>query len=443
MDGNERIRAAMSEALRDLKEDLHSEENDMQKLESGLRIAITLYNTALRFSKGDNDAVSHIEILQIAFEQWYRDYKNVKSKNMAEWVEDVKPVIDVIKAYYELMDNIGDSTQTTALLELTKEEMEILTKPETENAILSDDPYLRATTQKSRTIANYGEKIGQLNIIERKGILTPYHAAVYDTAIKAYKNGKISPNGYIMLSENQAIRTLLGTTGTPSKAQKKMFYQAWEEMSQARIEYETTTEFAKNLGYDEAAVEKAYSDVKRTKTQTLESETLVKSFTVMKNKEIQGKKTNVYFIEPSEIMKYVLSKLELKWQEEIPKTIQRVSYIDGNGEFKDWQLSAQRITIRQYIYSWVYKKIRDRATGGAKYRLLLPYEKIFEDCCIDISHRQEKKRRTEDIETVLNYLQLMEVIAKWNQYYKKDGTLQGIEIFLYEMKYDKKEEDKQ
>lgn len=429
MDGKETIKAKINQAKRDIENNIRKDTADMQKLESGLSIAITLYNTALRFSKGDSEVISHIEILQNAFEQWYRDYKNAKCKNMAEWVEDVKPVINIIRAYYELMDNIGDSTQSNALPELTKEEIEILKKVETDKAFLSDDPFLRVVTQKNINIANYGEP-GRINILERTGDLTPYHAAVFDTAIKAYKVGKVTKDGYIMLSENQAIKTLLGTTGTPSQKQKDDFLQAWKDMQNARIRYETTADFSKMLGFDESELQAAFKNVDQTETDITNDPALVRDFRVRENRKIDGKPTNIYYIQPSKIMKYVLDRFD--WYEQIPQDIQRVEYIDKNGAKKALVMSNQRITLRRYIYLWVYKRIRARADGKMQYSLLLPYKDIFADCGIDISHRQEKARRLDDIRIILDHLQTEKVIASWNQYYVQDGkVLQGVEVHLF------------
>jgi hypothetical protein len=87
--------------------------------------------------------------------------------------------------------------------------------------------------------------------------------------------------------------------------------------------------------------------------------------------------------------------------------------------------------MKQYIFSWVYKNKRARANNKKKHRLQLPYETIFEECGIDTSHRQEKARRIEDVETVLAHLKRTEEIADWKQYTDKTGKARGIEIMLY------------
>ena len=63
--------------------------------------------------------------------------------------------------------------------------------------------------------------------------------------------------------------------------------------------------------------------------------------------------------------------------------------------------------------------------------LRMPYEQIFTECGIDTSHRQEKARRIEDTNVLLEHLKRCGEIADWYQYEDKNGNLKGVAIKLY------------
>jgi hypothetical protein len=428
MDARERIKEKMQE----FEADLQKEETAMQELRKGLRIAFSLYETAQQIRSGNDEKIKDIEFLlldnlQNDFTQWYANYKALKSDNPAEFVRDIKPIMDVVKLYYSLVGKQESDTGTEAPSELPAEIIDILNIADTDEAMLDDNPILRTMTRKGIDVANYGEA-GHIKIIEHGGKLTPFHAEVFSTAIKAYRSKKVTKEGYIVLTENQAIKIMLGTSGTPSEKQKNDFRQAWEDMRAENMTYETTETLAQIMGIEQEQLEDFVPGIKPGSTNVVE-EYFVQGLKVIKRQTVNGKQTDIYLIKPSDIVKKCIDNFP--WYEEISPDIQRVLKEDKGGNLTIWGYSKKRIKMKQYIFSWVYKNKRARANDRKKHRLQLPYETIFEECGINTSHRQEKARRIEDVETVLSHLKRTGEIADWKQYADKTGKARGIEIYLY------------
>lgn len=429
---NERIKALIAEEMQNFKKDVQKIEEEFQEQNKGLQIAVSLYKTAKRISKTDNEIMQDmdyliLENLQSQFAQWYAYYKDLKSENIAEWVQDIQPIMTLMKLYYAIMEAQEKKAQPDMMPELPAEIIDILSITDSDDAMLDDNPILRSMTRKGNDIASYG-KAGQIKIIENSGKLTPFHAEVFSTAIKAYRNNKVTKEGYIVLTENQAIKIMLGTSGTPSEKQKRDFRQAWEDMRAESMTYETTETLAQIMGIEQEQLEDFVPGIKPTNTNTVE-EYFVQGLKVIKRQTVNGKQTDIYLIKPSDIVKKCIDSFP--WYEEISPEIQRVLKEDESGNLKIWGYSKKRIKMKQYIFSWVYKNKRARANNKKLHRLQLPYETIFLECGIDTSHRQEKARRIEDVETVLEHLKRAEEIADWKQYKDKSGKARGIEIMLF------------
>ena len=431
MDAKEQIKKIMQE----FNEDMEKEKNNFTNLQEGLRLVVSMYEVAQRIKKGDNVNIINIEYilldsLQNEFAEWYGNYKRSMLYYPQEWMQNIKPVMDVMKLYYAIMEEL-ESNETNAdtdiISELPPEIIEILNIAENDKAMLDDNPVIRAMTRKRNEVADYGNA-GQVKIVEHSGKLTPFHAEVFATAIKAYRNKKVTPEGYIVLTENQAIKIMLGTEGTPSEKQKQDFRKAWEDMRNESMTYETTETLAQIIGIEQEQLEDFVTGVKPQSTNIVE-EYFVQGLKIIKRQTVNGKTTDIYLIKPSDIVKKCIDNFQ--WYEEISQDVQRVLKSDKKGNLKIWGYSKKRIEIKQYIFSWVYKNKRARANNKKQHSLQLPYETIFEECGIDISHRQEKIRRIEDVSTVLEHLKRMDEIANWKQYNDKNGKVRGVEIMLY------------
>lgn len=334
-----------------------------------------------------------------------------------------------IEDFYTLYVILGfiEEDQQKKYNELSPEIIDLLNIKENDDAILDDNPILRCITRKDNNIANYGENVGQVRIIEKSGKLEPFHAAVFMTAIKAYRNKKCTKEGYIVLTENQAIKVMLGTSGTPSEKQKADFRQAWEDMRNESMTYETSESLAQILGVDQESIEEYIPGIKEKPVNIVE-EYFVQGLKVIKGQAVNGKLTDIYLIKPSDIIRKCIDSFP--WYEEITPEIQRVMKKDASGKLTTWGYSKQRTGLQQHIFAWVYKCKRARAVNK-NISLSLRYDETFEECMINVSHRQEKKRRIEDVKTILDHLKRCGEIADWNEYQDKVGKPCGVRITLY------------
>lgn len=357
--------------------------------------------------------------------QEWKEEKTLEGMTIGEYVATVRPIIDTLRKYVEVKD--GKPYQRKELKpaaeELPEEVREILSIAESDEAVLDDNPILKALTRSGMNEADYGEA-GKIRIIKKNGSLGAFHAAVFSSAIKAYRNKKVTKSGYIVLTENKAIQVALGIKGTPSEKQKKDFRQAWEDMRNEAMTYETTESLAQIIGIEEEEIEEYIEGIKPSAVKQVD-EYFVQGLKIIKSQAVNGRKTDIYMINPSQIVAKCLEKFP--WYEEIPAEVQRVLKEDG----KPWGYSKQRIELRHYIYTWVYKNRRARAAQKKQHRLQLPYEKIFNDCGIDVEHPENKKRRRADVATLLNHLKRCEEIADWKEYTDKHGETRGVEVFLF------------
>ena len=357
--------------------------------------------------------------------QEWKEEKTIEGMSIGEYVTTVRPIIETLRKYVEVKE--GKPYQKKELKpaaeDLPEEVREILNIAESDEAILDDNPILKALTRNGVKEADYGEA-GRIRIIKKDGNLGQFHAAVFSSAIKAFRNKKVTKSGYIVLTENKAIQVALGIKGTPSEKQKADFRQAWEDMRNESMTYETTESLAQIIGIEEDEIEEYIEGIKPSAVKEVD-EYFVQGLKIIKSQAVNGRKTDIYLINPSQIVSKCLENFP--WYEEIPAEVQRVLKEDG----KPWGYSKQRIEMRHYLFTWVYKNKRARAAQKKQHPLKLSYEQIFSDCGLDVSHNEKKKRRKADVATILNHLKNCGEIANWKEYPDKSGEIRGVEVILY------------
>lgn len=337
---------------------------------------------------------------------------------------------DISKAYREMLENQGNTENS---------EIEKLIKlASTSMAVLCDNPILKSMTRQNINTASYG-KMGNIELVKHRGGLTPYHAEVFNTALKSYREGKVTGDGYIVITENNAIKSMLGTTGTPSKGQREDYRQAWEDMRNEYFSYKTTETLAEILHIEQRDLERFINGLEE-QTGKLVDDYFIQGLKIIRDVKVYGNPTNIYLVKPCEVVRKCIDSFQ--WYELIEPSTQRVLKQNENGELEPWKYSRQRIEMRNYIYSWIMKYKRTMAAElteptGRKHSNLLPYENIFTECGIDVSHRERKKRRIEDIQTILDHLKREDVIADWEEYRDKTENVRGAKIIIYKEVLDK------
>ena len=308
------------------------------------------------------------DMLETEIAEYLQEWKQEQAAagmTIGQYITTLQPVIEILRKYVELKEGINSGTiaehaQTDQIdpsegeqlsfdipapqrnTELSAEIQALLDIADNDDAMLDDNPILKSVTRRNNSIANYGEA-GKIKIIENSGRLNPFHAEVFNTAIKAYRNKKVTKDGYIVITENQAIKIMLGTNGTPSEKQKSDFRQAWEDMRNESMTYETTETLAQILGIEQDNLEDFIPGIKENQTNVVE-EYFVQGLKIIKRQTVNGKDTDIYLIKPSDVVRKCLDTF--KWYEEIEPTTQRVLKEDEEGNLKIWGYSKQRVKMR-------------------------------------------------------------------------------------------------
>ncbi|MBC9706309.1 MAG: hypothetical protein H9W81_15295 [Enterococcus sp.] len=115
--------------------------------------------------------------------------------------------------------------------------------------------------------------------------------------------------------------------------------------------------------------------------------------------------------------------------ERIPQEVLAIEENTGE-KWKSWLLTDQRIDLRTALEIFLYQLLRSNTTISNK----KPYLDIFSFCEVG-SHRETQKRAKDDIATILNYWQHLELFESWNEY----GKGRGIEIHLFRNNAEDKE----
>ena len=358
--------------------------------------------------------------------------KNKDSRKEEEAIE----IIQATKARY---DDIREAfmkmlkKQEEADKEADKSEIKKLVKlTDTSMSVLCDNPIIKSMTRQNVSKASYG-RMGNIELVKHRGGLTPYHAEVFNTALKAYREGKVTKDGYIVITENSAIKSMLGTTGTPSKGQRADYRQAWEDMRNEYFSYKTTETLAEILHIEQKDLERFINGLEEQDGKLVD-DYFIQGLQVIRDVKVYGNPTNIYLVKPCEVVRKCIDCFQ--WYELIEPSTQRIMQINGDGELEPWKYSKQRIEMRNYIYSWVMKYRRTMTaelttSTGRKHSNLLPYENIFAECGIALNSRVQKKRRIDDVRTILEHLKREEVIADWKEYEDKTGNVRGAQIILY------------
>lgn len=434
----ERIKKAMGKTLQDFAGELREVEKDMQELQKGSRLALSLYEIAQSIDPNETDSINNIkfvmlENLQNDFLDWFKSYKNACEKSgisKSEWHNSVKPIMDVIKLYYNHRVKLANEEQGEN--SISPEIMELINIKEPQEAQFTNDPFLQSMTRKKAdSIANFGND-RKIKVLKKKGNLGQYHAAVLNTAIKSFRSGKVTKDGYIVLTENQAIKTMLGTDGTPSDKQKEDFRQAWEDMREESFTYETSETMAQIMGITPEQLEEFVPGIKPQKTNIVD-DYFIQGLKVIRRQTVNGRETDIYLIKPSDIVKKCIELFP--WYETVDAKTLRVLAPDKNGNLKSIIYSKQRIEIQTYILSWL-SKYRNTRAAGRNFSPYLQYEIIFTECGLDMTHREKVKRNKKSVHLILDHLQRCGHIAKWEEYKVKTGEIKGVKVTLFKERYE-------
>ena len=451
MEERERIKAKISEAMQDFQQDAQKIENEMQELQKGLRIALSLYETAQRISKGDNEKIKSIEYmlldsLQAEFAQWYTEYKTLKSGKPAEWVQDIKPVMDVMKLYYALIEEQENDTQAQSGVcmpdlpaEIRQEVETILQNPnDSGRSYILDNPAMKKIT---RSKDESGKRIDNIMLSSREnamitiidGYLTPYEREILETIMKCKQDGQVTQKGKIFCTVGQIYRGVRGGgEQSPTKAQKedimndlreleannrKITFELANaqtifeefEMQGGRLRILSFDEFwGKIRGQDETLI--VFDD---TPLLMMISEKLGMFESVSQDiKRIQEEYLTLK-LDNGKTIKGTTQECQKKLAKQGKS---RENIVEADRALRNMALSKNRIAMRNVIISFVWSYMGARGANPPKpHSNKINYADIFAQCEIGQTW-QEKDRAKNAIYSILDHLKRHEVIKSWKEY---------------------------
>lgn len=229
------------------------------------------------------------------------------------------------------------------------------------------------------------------------GYITPYEKEIIECITKFRKDGQTTENGNIMFTLSQLYRAMRHGAGTTrvNPEQKKALAADMEALR-------------RDITFKLNDYLKVWGGFK-TNGGAFPLISFAKLFG-----KLNGQEEILYIISNDmNIVNDISERLHMG------ETVsQEVKAIKKDG--KPWKLSNNRIVLRQTLQDFVFGYIRARRVGR-NYSPQLPYSRIFELCEVG-THRESRKRCKDDIATILNYWQSLEIIGSWREYTNADST---------------------
>ena len=415
---DERIKGLMNEAIDEFKTELMTD----AEVERGLRLALSLYELGRKIAeseKAESIDLLMLEVLQGEFSRWYEKGKAARSENLHEWVQDIKPVMDIMRLFYAVMEEVehksknaeGEEIAIDGLPSDIKHEIieGLKNTQETGIAYIVDNPLLKELVKRGATQQQTDSNIkviseGDLTV--KKGDLTIYQNEILNNLAKCKKEGlQVLKSGKCYLTVGQLYKWISGgAKDSLSEVQRNELINALSEMRGKGLKYSTSEELADILGI-ELDAELAEFKVEEADEQLISCNFYTGT--------IRGQKSTLIVFEFARIINNMLDCLP--WYEPMDQEVKRVQYIDSKGKLKDWNLTKERIELRTCVYKFVFSYIRARSVGSG-YSNKKTYASIFEECQIDVSHRQKRQRRLQDIAVILDHLKMKGIISGWEEY---------------------------
>lgn len=461
MEERERIKAKISEAMQDFKQDVQKIEAEAQELEKGLRIALVLYETAQGANNSKNDNIKNIErmlldSLQADFAQWYAEYKAMKSGKLAEWVQDIKPIMDIMKLYYSLMEAQENNKQFHPCIpeELRQEIETILQNPnDSGRAYILDNPLIKKLT---RTKEEAQEHLHDVLLSSRdnnavsvfNGYITPYEKELLEAITKFKQDGQVTTNGRPFATAGQLYRALRGGgRQSPTKEQKDEIMEDLRklehpdrkldfELKQAiRIDAATEITGGKRriLSFDEDRLRiRGQYDVVAVFDDTPFLQKLSEHFGMFESvsqdiKRIQEQHWTLK-LDTGETIKGTTTECQRKL---IKAGKSKRDIVESSCTLKEMKLNKQRIAMRNVIISFVWSYMRARGANPPKpHSNKINYADIFAQCEIGQDWNQ-KTRAKNIIYAIMEHLQRHEVVKAWKEYTNTgDKGASGVQFYI-------------
>lgn len=309
---------------------------------------------------------------------------------------------------------------------------------DSKTGIATNTPFLKGLQKRQGVQRDTTEaiKLFQDNDFTIKsGGLTVFQKGAFDVLARAFWDGRITKDNKIVLEKGQAGRWFTACTGTPSKEAMEDFLEALDDMRKQPLNYSTTADLADIIGLEAAALADSIPGLKQTGSAYEMNEHILDKVDIIKGRyKRRGQPVDVYLIKMGNITTKLLQAMP--WYEARPQEFFQVKYWD-DGKLKRLGYSKKRKTLQTYIFDEVFSKQRanDSRGGRSYYSDMLPYEKIFSACGLDVSHGTERKNRVEDVKRIFEHLLREGEIYAFSEYDTKRQKAVGIKYQLGAAQY--------
>ena len=463
MDEKERSKAKISGAMKDARKEIQDIESDLQEIQKGLRIALSLYETAQKIRNNSSAQIKEIEYflldaLQEEFAQWYTAYKTIKEGNKLEFVQDIKPVMDVMQLYYALMENTESEKQTDiapALPEEIRQEVETMLQNPSDSgrAYILDNPLIKKLTRPQEEAR---EKLNDILLSSKdnnavsvyEGYITPYEKELLEAITKFKLDGQLTTSGRPFATAGQIYRAVRGGgKQSPTKEQKEEIMADLRKLEHPdrKIDFELkqairisdTTEITggkrRILSFDEDRLRiRGQYDVVAVFDDTPFLQRLSEHYGMFEglSQDIKRIQEEQWIIALDTGKKIRGTATECK--RKLAKAgLTKANITEAKSNLKEMKMNKSRIAMRNVIISFVWSYMRARGANPPKpHSNKLNYEDIFAQC--EIGQDWNQKTRAKDaIYSILEHLKRNEVIKNWNEYTNAgDKGASGVQFFI-------------
>ena len=364
--------------------------------------------------------------LEVELVEWYEEFKEeylAEGRTEEALQADMRPVNSMWKVY-QLLKKAGNREEILRSLQRSKGAADFDGLPDdireeiaagfqnsqdTGLANFEDNPFFKELVRretKGQQEAETTISIARSNDMTiRSGELSIYESEILNNLAKCKREGfQTLKSGECFLSLGQLYKWISGgAKDSLSDVQRAELMEALRAMRRRSISYTTEEHLADVLGV-EIPGELSGFKVKEADEQLLTCD--------FYTGEIKGQTATVIVFKFARVINRMLDVFP--WYETTSEAVKRIQYT-RNGLLKDWNLTKERIELRTSILRFAFSYIRAR-TAGKPYSNRKPYADIFEECKIDTTHRQKKKRKIEDIAVILNHLQRIGLISSWEEY---------------------------
>lgn len=351
--------------------------------------------------------------------------------------------ISAVKMLYNMLcmyiEKGNDSIFTSGKLssDIQQEILSIIENPKTsQKTAIEYNPFLtRAMTAAARESAEQFISFSNCDGSRRsmtlkQGSLSVYDTAVLNRVIREYRLGNVTSKKEIVFILDDLCRNMNGKKGTPSSKQREDVKAALETIRNTPFSFITSDELSQILGIEAAARLEGFKGLKADDPKLHETH-LIDRLDMVTQYKRRGKKTVAVVLTLGETFQSLIDSFP--WYEEVDTSINNVQVLK-DGELIDWTYSKDRQALKFYIQKAVYAKIRTN-TAGKAYSNKVNYSAMFDDCQICITHRQQRKRKIEDVKTIFADLQRKGAITRFSEYDTKTETDAGIQFTTLKFEY--------